>query len=971
MSLRRMLFNWRLKKPLMALGVSILLLSIALLYYALMSEDSFGSGTFSLPRENRRSFRFQSKMDPGINGNDGWLMHNANELLLQEELQSVRERDLLSMEAKEAATNFLSQLYPKKWKTATETDEMALELKHFLADFGLGATLTCRDIDQMKLGSPISFSRTKTVDSIFKDDASHSGNSYDQGYNGGMGVLITEPAMALKTFSGDSDTKIACMKEIYDPEYCEVMGNYRLLREILLLSTLHHPSVIEMKGCCLRGNRMSQRSQDKGILLVTESGSPLSQSITQSSHWSQQLWMALQITRLLIYLDRSPLGSLRFNKLDLKDFVLVNNKDVKLADLDDLELGEKSCSSASDCKHTGKHFPCEKGHCVGLNAYINMNIAIMNVLSLILTRPPPGNEGAATDFVNRLNKLDFDSTSAIAAEIQELLKKACILNKSGSGAYSIIRTFSIFLNISLFHYVLLLFNFLQQGEQQDSREGAGVAFSTSALSQFDRYNRTNFPGIFDYPCSGSRVTWGCFHTVSSLNEVATMCISDPRCQCFITFSTKPESESLMTIVMKNASGLESSRSSSGTTLFVRRSDFISKEEDPLKQWEDVGRGLNSRDKHKEEGANDVMPVVGRGPEHRVDESFIETNSNDHAAEYNGGDGKGDDGDSKSFTEIIQCLDGLGQTLASAYSTREKRLMTHLGLKGTKEQEWRQLAQHQPLEEYTRLMKTGGGGGRFTINLTLNAEAGAKQVTRRATFIAANGPGVYHTAYAVVYHLDRILGLYHTPPCVVIELSKELVKEYQRDAVWHDIFSQLVSSDGTLTGILVPRTPKIIKVSRMVLEPLEVMVSEVIPFEKQDKLQLEYALLWWLARMQKKNDDHLGYKGFLSLLYHITLSDNSILCAGYLNHCQFPNVVYRALNCFRCEGKERGNENSEVCSLGEEVALRATTMFPNELELNLHQMQEDDIILSIDSAATAILRLVNKCIQTFDRHTVLY
>ena len=225
MSLRRMLFNFRLKKPLMAIGVSILLLSIALLYHALMSEDSVRSGIFSLPRENRRGFRFQSKMEQGIDEN-GLLIQSANELLLQEEMQSVQERDLLSAEAKEAAANFLSQLYPKKWSTATETDEMALELKHLLADFGLGGALGCRDIDQMKLGNTITFSRTKTLEFISKEDFSND-NSYDQGYNGGMRVINSGPSMALKTFSGDSETKIACMKEIYDPEFCEVMGNYR------------------------------------------------------------------------------------------------------------------------------------------------------------------------------------------------------------------------------------------------------------------------------------------------------------------------------------------------------------------------------------------------------------------------------------------------------------------------------------------------------------------------------------------------------------------------------------------------------------------------------------------------------------------------------------------------------------------------------------------------------------------------
>ena len=61
--------------------------------------------------------------------------------------------------------------------------------------------------------------------------------------------------------------------------------------------------------------------------------------------------MALQISHLLLYLDKSPVGSLRFKKLDLKDFVLVTGRNVKLADLDDLELGEKRCSRSYDCQY--------------------------------------------------------------------------------------------------------------------------------------------------------------------------------------------------------------------------------------------------------------------------------------------------------------------------------------------------------------------------------------------------------------------------------------------------------------------------------------------------------------------------------------------------------------------------------------------------------------------------------------------
>ncbi|GFR97359.1 extracellular tyrosine-protein kinase PKDCC-like [Elysia marginata] len=990
MSLRRILFNCRMRRPIVALGVSVLLFSIALLYHALMSEDSIKAGIFSLPRENRKGLRFQSKINLGVDGNGDPLAQDSNDLLIQAALESVHERDLLSTETKEAAANFLAQLYPKKWSTATETDEMALELKHFLADYGLGGTIGCQEIDRMKVGSPITFSRTKTIDLISKDDSSSRDSSYDQSFHGGMRVINTGPSMALKTFNGDSDTKILCMREIYDPEYCEVMGNYRLLREILLLSTLQHSGVVSLKGCCLRGNRLAPRLQDKGILLVTESGTPLTQSMTYSSSWPQQLWMALQVTRLLIYLDESPVGSLRFNKLDLKDFVLVQNKDVKLADLDDLELGEKSCSSSSDCEHNGRNFPCSKGRCDGLNSRKNLDLAIINVLSLILSHPPRGIDEAAKDFINRLSKLEFDSTAAVAGELKGLLKQASpvrplVVRESGNnGMDSSVRHNNY--QVESMHQDDFDRSAGRDTSNQEAGGGGGVVFSGGALSQFDRYNRTNYPGIFDYPCSGSRVSWGCFHTVASLQEVAIKCISDPRCKSFITFSTKPESESLMTVVMKNSSDLAISRSSSGTTLFIRRSGYVSKDEEPLGPWGKVDKGSDKVKTYRSADDNNNHKGAGLEPERHENsrkEGSVDNNSlrrdlgaDDDEDEDDIADNENED--SRLFTEISKCLDGVSQSMTSAYASREKRLMTHLGLKGTRESAWRQSAQHQALHKYNHLIKNSdGGGGQFTINFNRSAlgdvHTGPKPAARRATFIAADGPGSYHMAYAVVYHLDRILGIYHTPPCVVREMSEVTVSEYQTSTAWYDIFRPLISSDGTLTGILVPPTPKAIKVSKMLLQPLEVMISEVVPFERQDKLQLEYVILWWLGRMKKNRNSHLGYKGHL-IHFHAdkAFTNTSLDLSGYLNHCQFPNVVYRALSCFRCEN-EKGSQSksSEVCNLGEEVALRATTMFPDELELYFHQLQEDDIILSIDSAASSIMKLVNTCIKTFGRHVVLY
>ena len=139
----------------------------------------------------------------------------------------------------------------------------------------------------------------------------------------------------------------------------------------------------------------------------------------------------------------------------------------------------------------------------------------------------------------------------------------------------------------------------------------------------------------------------------------------------------------MTVVMKNDSDLAISRHSSGTTLFVRRQSYLGKDNDPLKSFDEAAEVFNPSRKRPDNDNNNnnrVVPVVGRGPEHqddvRRDEFHAGRDNNDEDIEDDGANA-----DSKSLTEITQCLDDVVQSTTSARLSREKRLMTHLGLKG--------------------------------------------------------------------------------------------------------------------------------------------------------------------------------------------------------------------------------------------------------------------------------------------------
>nr|KAG5704641.1 hypothetical protein BaRGS_025283 [Batillaria attramentaria] len=138
---------------------------------------------------------------------------------------------------------------------------------------------------------------------------------------------------------------------------------------------------------------------------------------------------------------------------------------------------------------------------------------------------------------------------------------------------------------------------------------------------------------------------------------------------------------------------------------------------------------------------------------------------------------------------------------------------------------------------------------------------------RAKFVVEEGEKQNHVAFALVYHLDRLLG--------------------------------------------------VIKRSPLELQYLDSMVTEVVTFDRTQKLQLEYVLLWWLGHISKPSDLHRGFKGHL---IHVDadqgFQEPAVDYVRYLNHCQFPNVVYKVLSCFRCGS----NMPSKVCFLGQEILL---------------------------------------------------
>jgi hypothetical protein len=58
---------------------------------------------------------------------------------------------------------------------------------------------------------------------------------------------------------------------------------------------------------------------------------------------------AIELAELLKYLEESPLGSVELVGINMNDFVITAGNHLKLVDLDDVVLEEKSCHNDEDC----------------------------------------------------------------------------------------------------------------------------------------------------------------------------------------------------------------------------------------------------------------------------------------------------------------------------------------------------------------------------------------------------------------------------------------------------------------------------------------------------------------------------------------------------------------------------------------------------------------------------------------------
>jgi protein kinase domain-containing protein len=200
------------------------------------------------------------------------------------------------------------------------------------------------------------------------------------------------------------------------------------MKEIFMSNQLDHPGLIKMLGYCvkpLHENNSRYMSTSVSITAVYEYGEVFNVT-TLSLSVEQRIKHVLDLADLLLYLENSPLGSLRIDDFKSGHFLMVNNV-IKLIDFDYFNKDEAKCTTKcgynltchkpenSGNKDCGSGTTCHRGICIGHNARINMVQVNKAFFQLLLQEQffPHNMRVHISNLTSQLNKQTIDALHLI------------------------------------------------------------------------------------------------------------------------------------------------------------------------------------------------------------------------------------------------------------------------------------------------------------------------------------------------------------------------------------------------------------------------------------------------------------------------------------------------------------------------------------------------------------------------------
>ena len=276
-----------------------------------------------------------------------------------------------------------------------------------VAGLGLGNTsdpfqdyLGCQEINRIRVAKTVGKGFTKVV---------------QEGHLNGVSVAVKSAGQDVK------DVQDCRKSGMYKKEEdCYVLASYKVLKEAMMFKQLKHPNIIRLLGLCLRSERSSPHIQERGMTVVVELGEPVVVEDIIEMPYRERIRMCIGLAQMLIYLAESPLGSVAIQDFREDQFVMVN-KQIKLADVDDLTSSEGDCDSKMQCVLDKKktNIKCATDmKCHGMNVKGNfIHASQVFFQPLIGLQIPPDYLEKSMDIVQSLRSGTMDAEELV----QELL----------------------------------------------------------------------------------------------------------------------------------------------------------------------------------------------------------------------------------------------------------------------------------------------------------------------------------------------------------------------------------------------------------------------------------------------------------------------------------------------------------------------------------------------------------------------
>lgn len=311
--------------------------------------------------------------------------------------------------------------------------------------------------------------------------------------------------VAIKQVNLNGHDAVACLKEGQSPWECYRRSAAKIMKEIILLRELAHPNVLKILGFCIPDGSSDNGGGGGGLSLITELGESLDIIQLLQRSWEDRLRVVLGVGRLVHHLSHSPLGSLVMNDFRRQQFVLTNGE-LKLSDVDDMELDEPSCDAQSSSVCVSHHeaaeltftVPCgASGRCRGYNEKQNIFHAGRHFVSFLLPHGAPWSLRPRVDaVVTAFANVTWDS-ERLLRELEEI------------------------------HRLFVSGEYLDRRAADD--DGRDVL-----QKGFRRFEDSEIPvGFHDYRCQLTVSGNGCMLSVHDDLEAMDICRSDRDCAAFV------------------------------------------------------------------------------------------------------------------------------------------------------------------------------------------------------------------------------------------------------------------------------------------------------------------------------------------------------------------------------------------------------------------------------------------------------